>query len=191
MSTLTDLKLSFLYNRVNEKLQTISKAPGPKGDKGERGERGDPGPQGKQGPQGVPGKDGIDGAPGKDGSDGQDGVGVESVYEAADGQIVFVLTNGEEHSIELPLDSLGGTEKTNYLFSSTRTSSNPVSFVAVTTTPYYIVDTDLINGHNVFGVNTGSDATVYLPSSALDPTKLIVINNEMQSYTITVESAEG
>jgi hypothetical protein len=190
MSTLTDLKLSLLYNRVNEKLQTISKAPGPKGDKGERGERGDPGPQGKQGPQGVPGKDGIDGAPGKDGSDGQDGVGVETVYEAADGQIVFVLTNGEEHSVELPLDLLGAKEQNNYV-STTSSSRSPVSFVAITTTPYYILETTLINGHNIFGVNTGSNATVYLPPSAIDPTKLIVINNEMQSYTITVESAEG
>lgn len=190
MSTLTDLKLSLLYNRVNEKLQTISKATGPKGDKGERGDRGDPGPQGKQGPQGPPGKDGADGVPGKDGSDGQDGVGVESVYEAADGQIVFVLTNGEEYSIELPLDSLGGTEKTNYLFSSSRTASNPVSFVAVTETPYYIVQANLINGHNVFGVNTEGDAIVYLPSETIDPTKLIVINNEMQTYSVTVESVE-
>lgn len=72
---------------------------GPQGPQGPSGTDGRDGKAGPQGPQGVPGPQGPQGSRGADGAagaDGQDGVGVESAYIAADGSLVFTLTDGSE-----------------------------------------------------------------------------------------------
>ena len=71
------------------------------GKQGKQGNLGSKGRDGKDGPKGLAGKDGKDG---KDGEDGEDGVGVVGVSQAADGDLVFLLSNGDEESLELPLD---------------------------------------------------------------------------------------
>lgn len=72
-------------------------------EKGERGEKGDTGPQGERGEKGDPGLQGlpgIAGLPGKDGKDGKDGktgkagVSVVDSEIAADGHLVFKLSDG-------------------------------------------------------------------------------------------------
>ena len=96
---------------------------GPQGPAGAQGPSGPQGPQGSQGPAGSNGRDGKDGAagpPGLQGSqgpegpqgpageagvDGQDGNGVESAYIAADGSLVFTLTDGSEVDVG-PLSGL-------------------------------------------------------------------------------------
>lgn len=188
-----DLKLLALYDKLNAKIENVSKSSGPKGLQGERGPSGDQGPQGKQGPQGPvgpPGRDGQEGARGKDGVDGKDGVGVDSVYEAADGEIVFVLSDGSEHSVELP-DVFAKEKESIYNYISTGKSTPPVVFTKVSTTPYYIAYQDLIVGHNIYGIDCSENTTIYLPSEDVESTKQIVINNQMQSYTVTVEANVG
>lgn len=102
-----------LIKRIQDQLAAVSKAEGPKGEKGERGERGPAGPQGVQGirgPAGERGSDGLMGPPGNPGEDGEDGVGVESVSQAADGDLVFHLSDGTEHVVEFPTGLLRGSE---------------------------------------------------------------------------------
>lgn len=185
-----DLKLAALYDKLDAKIAAVSTVIGPKGPQGPQGLQGPKGDQGPRGPQGPQGEQGLRGSEGPKGAPGDDGVGVQEVYEAADGQIVFLLTNGEEYSIELPEGLTGKGEVTNYVSTSGGTTIPPVKFTSITSTPYYIQISDLITGHNLFGVNTGSNATVYLPSFT-DSVKLIIINNEMQSYSVTVESDIG
>lgn len=75
---------------------------GPQGPAGKDGRDGKPGPQGAPGPEGPQGPSGADGAAG---ADGQDGIGVESAYVAADGALVFTLTDGTEIDVG-PLSGL-------------------------------------------------------------------------------------
>lgn len=181
-----DLKLSAIYDKLNTKIEGISRIVGPegpkgpkgdKGDKGERGASGSPGEKGERGPEGPRGLDG------KNGLDGQPGVGVEEVYEAADGELVFKLSDGNEYSVELP-NSLVSDERITRIVSTHR-APPPVTYTHVTDTVYYIDQKGLISGHNIFGVDAGADATVYLPLGR-EPTALIVVNNEMQSFNVTV-----
>lgn len=79
-----------------KELKQIVPERGPEGPKGDKGDKGPEGPPGES-VKGDPGKDG------KDGTDGEDGVGIQSVEESADGDLVFTLTNGEEHVVELGL----------------------------------------------------------------------------------------
>lgn len=62
------------------------------GDPGVKGDKGDPGKDGADGKNGTDGKNGADGKPGKD---GKDGVSVVSSEIAADGHLVFTLSNGD------------------------------------------------------------------------------------------------
>jgi hypothetical protein len=87
---------------------------GPQGIKGE-GTQGPKGEQGSQGPQGPQGANGSDGSSGVDGSDGEDGVSIVDAEFAADGDLVFTLSDGSELSVEMPLDSSG--EKSNIFIS--------------------------------------------------------------------------
>lgn len=108
-----DLTVLALIKRIQDQLAEVSKAEGPKGDKGERGERGPAGPQGVQGirgPAGERGSDGLMGPPGNPGEDGQDGVGVESVSQAADGDLIFHLSDGTEVAVEFPVGLLGASQ---------------------------------------------------------------------------------
>ena len=79
--------------------------PGPQGPAGIDGRNGKDGAAGPQGPQGLPGPQGPQGPSGEAGADGQDGIGVESAYVAADGSLVFTLTDGTEIDVG-PLSGL-------------------------------------------------------------------------------------
>jgi len=79
---------------------------GPQGPKGE---------QGDVGPRGADGSIGPRGADGEAGTDGEDGVGVVSVSQAADGDLIFTLSDGTEQVVELPLGLLGTSEGHTYV----------------------------------------------------------------------------
>lgn len=117
----TDLKLIALYDKLHSEIEAVETIRGDKGDAGPQGPKGEAGPKGDTGPEGKPGKDGVDGVDGKDGqdgTDGEDGVGVESVSQAADGDLVFHLTDGTESVVELPYGLSEGSEgptTVNYL----------------------------------------------------------------------------
>lgn len=66
-----------------------------KGDKGDQGVAGKDGKPGQDGKDGKNGTDGKNGADGKAGKNGKDGVSVVSSEIAADGHLVFTLSNGE------------------------------------------------------------------------------------------------
>lgn len=57
----------------------------------------------------------------------------------------------------------------------------------VSTTPYYVDPDDLQIGHNIYAIDTSSNADVYLPLG-IDSRKLIVVSNEMTSYTVTTST---
>ena len=78
---------------ISNKTETITKLQGPQGDKGDKGVQGVQGPKGDRGSDGVSGLPGEDG---KDGVDGEDGVSVTDAYIAADGNLVIVLSDGNE-----------------------------------------------------------------------------------------------
>lgn len=96
-----DLKIAAVYDKLEQKINAVTKAAGPKGDKGDQGPQGDSGTQGPKGPKGDKGDKGLDGKTGKDGQDGKDGVGIESVEEAIDGNIVFNLSDGSQYDIDV------------------------------------------------------------------------------------------
>jgi len=62
------------------------------GEQGIQGKDGKPGKDGADGKNGTDGKNGADGKPGKD---GKDGVSVVNSEIAADGHLVFTLSNGD------------------------------------------------------------------------------------------------
>lgn len=80
--------------------------------KGDKGDKGDPGPQGKaglngrDGLNGKDGKDGINGKDGKNGIDGKAGISVVDAEIAADGSLVFKLSNGKEIDVGQPIDTI-------------------------------------------------------------------------------------
>jgi len=63
--------------------------------RGKDGKDGAPGKAGAPGKDGTPGKDGAPGKAGKDGATGKAGVSVVDSEIAADGHLVFTLSNGE------------------------------------------------------------------------------------------------
>ena len=85
--------------------QGVQGQQGPAGKDGRDGKDGAAGPQGPAGPQGLQGPQGPQGPAGEAGADGQDGIGVESAYVAADGSLVFTLTDGSEVDVG-PLSGL-------------------------------------------------------------------------------------
>lgn len=113
---------------------------GPKGPAGAPGQQGPAGPQGPSGPQGPAGKDGRDGkagpagpagpqgpqgpsgADGAAGADGQDGRGVESAYIAADGSLVFTLTDGSEVDVGALTELLGASQGNTYVLGQSQGS---------------------------------------------------------------------
>ena len=117
MQDLTTLMLLEKFKRRIEQVEKSSAEKGnegpqgPKGDKGADGKQGPKGPKGPEGPKGPKGPEGPKGSAGKEGTDGEDGVGITNAYTAADGELVLVLSNGDEISVELPVgtDSQGNT----------------------------------------------------------------------------------
>ena len=111
MQDLTTLMLLEKFKRRIEKIEKSSAekgndgAQGPKGDKGADGKQGPKGPKGPEGPKGPKGPEGSKGSDGKEGADGEDGVGVVDIYTSADGDLVFVLSDDSELSVQMPLST--------------------------------------------------------------------------------------
>lgn len=81
--------------------------------KGDKGDQGLPGIDGKDGVS-IRGRDGKNGKDGKNGIDGKDGISVVSSYIAADGNLVLVLSNGNEIDAgNLDMQSRNGTNVFN------------------------------------------------------------------------------
>ena len=147
---------------------------GPKGDVGPQGPAGREGARGLPGPVGADGPTGPQGAAGADGKDGTDGVGVESVYKAADGDLVFTLTDGTEHAVELPQSLVGDYRSGNVTINTsggsgglsdaaftyvTKLADLPASVDGVITllanhTYYFIGTVDLLGRRMVGSLNT-------------------------------------
>lgn len=110
---MADLTTLALLRELQRQVNEIQKMPGPHGEQGLPGRDGLPGPQGKEGargPEGLRGPEGPQGPAGADGEEGLDGRGVESVSQAADGDLIFHMTDGTEEVIELPYGLLGASE---------------------------------------------------------------------------------
>jgi len=108
-----DLTTLALLRELQRQVNAIQKMQGPHGEQGLPGRDGLDGPQGpegRQGPQGERGPEGPSGPSGPSGTDGQDGVGVESVSMAADGDLIFRLSDGTEEVVELPDGLLRGSQ---------------------------------------------------------------------------------
>ena len=106
---MADLVTLTLLSDLQDQINSVQKLPGPHGIQGLPGRDGTPGSKGEegaQGPQGVQGVEGATGPAGADGVDGEQGVGVQSVEMAADGDLVFTFTDGNEHAVELPMPSV-------------------------------------------------------------------------------------
>ena len=126
-------------HQLQKQVLSVQQQEGPPGAEGKRGERGERGPTGVQGPRGQDGKigpmgergpEGPTGSAGEDGEDGVDGRGIADVYAAADGDFVFVLTDGTEISVEAPLVSgSGGGEVHHYMQGGTAQRSAKDMFV--------------------------------------------------------------
>jgi hypothetical protein len=95
----SDLKLIAVYDSLDAKIASVSKAIGPKGDKGNKGDKGDSGPKGEQGdrgPEGPKGETGPQGEAGKDGENGIDGISVVDARIDFDNHLVLSLSDGTE-----------------------------------------------------------------------------------------------
>ena len=107
-----NLTLLALLKRLQDQVSDVSKQIGPEGPvgpQGPAGERGAEGIQGIRGPAGESGSDGAQGAQGPAGEDGEDGRGVESVSQAADGDLIFHMTDGTDEVVSLPESLFGAS----------------------------------------------------------------------------------
>ena len=133
---MADLLTLKLLRDLQEKVLTVAKDAGPDGPTGPTGPTGAQGPQGNEGRPGPAGERGPEGPAGADGSvgeDGEDGRGVESVTQAADGDLIFTLTDGTEEIIELPLGLLRDSQKEHILYKQGGSGEGSGSIGPVTT----------------------------------------------------------
>ena len=179
-----DLTVLAVLNKMQQDIAATSKEAGPKGDKGDKGDsvKGDKGDKGDRGDQGI-GINGHDGHDGDKGDKGDDGVGITDAEIAADGDLVFTLTDGSEIAVDMPEGAGGDT----YIKSNgTAAGSSPaVRYVEVSDAIYAIEVNRLIVGTNIFGVDAGEDAVVTLGVVA-DSTKVVHIQNESDCYIVTL-----
>ena len=150
-----------------------------KGSMGERGPQGQQGPQGPMGPQGPKGDPGLKG---DKGDRGEDGKGIVRTWVDKDANLMVEYSDGTVANTGKVRDN---TIQGNAVMGGGG-SQPPVKFFPVTTTEYTVKASNLIVGHNIFGVDAGADATVYLPDN-IDPTRIVVISNEMTSFNVTTQ----
>lgn len=169
---MADLVTLALVKRLQDQLSGVIKQVGPvgpKGDTGPQGPAGREGARGLPGPTGANGPTGPQGADGVDGVDGKDGVGVESVYTAADGDLVFTLTDGTEHAVELP-QSLTGAHSGSNVTINTNEGAVAALDVRVTTNEGDIDDLQLqlntLEQTKISSVRTTGTANQMLTSGA-------------------------
>ena len=111
MQNLTTMMLLEKFKRRLERVEQREAkevkdgAQGPKGDKGADGKQGPKGPAGTKGPKGSEGPSGPKGSEGPKGDDGEAGLGIVDAYTAADGDLVFVLSDESEVSVHMPLST--------------------------------------------------------------------------------------
>jgi hypothetical protein len=137
-----NLTLLALLKRLQDQVSDVTKQIGPQGPvgpQGPAGERGAEGIQGIRGPAGESGSDGIQGAPGFDGADGEDGRGVESVSQAADGDLIFHMTDGTDEIVSLP-ESQGTTVIQRYGSGGNENAYTWVEYAANFLTPPVFVE---------------------------------------------------
>jgi hypothetical protein len=147
---------------------------GPQGERGESGPVGEQGLRGERGPQGLTGASGPKGDTGS--KPGHKWEGTKLSFEKPDG------TWGEEVDLQGKAGEKGG-------FVGQGLGNASIKYTKIDSTPYVINKNRLVTGHNIFGVDAGANATVYLPKET-DPTKLIVINNESPTFTLTIKVFE-
>jgi len=115
---MADLTTLALLERLQREVREVKKQVGPEGPKGPEGPQGKQGPmgaQGERGPAGASGSDGLQGPQGSAGEKGEDGRGVEDITQAADGDLIFHMTDGTEEIVELPLGLGGGSGNETYI----------------------------------------------------------------------------
>lgn len=125
-----NLTLLTLLKSLQDQVREVQKLEGPRGLQGPEGPQGIQGPKGEQGDtgrEGPIGPAGADGATGADGRDGVDGVGVTGAYTAADGDLVFTLSDGTELSVELPESLTESPEGRTYIVGQGRSSVYSIS----------------------------------------------------------------
>ena len=118
------LTILVLLRDLQRQVNEVSKLQGPRGIEGPEGKPGPQGAKGEQGPRGLPGADGPigpTGPAGEDGRDGEDGRGVLSVSMAADGDLVFEMTDGTQEVVEFPTGLLGAADVHTYIVGQGRT----------------------------------------------------------------------
>jgi hypothetical protein len=194
---MADLVTLTALTKLTKRVQFINKKYSKDIKNGKDGKDGKDGLDGKDGKKGVAGKDGLngksglDGRKGKDGSqgsDGEDGVGVVGVTQAADGDLVFLLSDGKEESVELPLDLSPNKSSGVTVFNRGGGSGGSVKYFQQTTQTAFYTEVELIEGRNVIGVTYNGNSTVNIPTT-LENTKLISVKNETgQDNIITIQS---
>ena len=159
-----------------KKLMSLEEYELLKGKDGTVGERGPQGIEGQRGPKGDRGEKG------EKGDRGDDGRGIVRTWVDKDHNLMVEYTDGTitntgkvRENVVQGNQVMGGGG-----------SLPPVKFFPVTETEYTVKPTNLIVGHNIFGVDAGADATVFLPDN-IDPTRIVVISNEMTSFNVTTQ----
>jgi len=167
-----------------EGVQGLLGPQGIKGLQGERGPQGDTGDRGPKGEQGLPGKNGLDGDTGL--------MGPIPDHKWDGTSLSFEKPNGKWSS---PVDLKGDTGeggKEGGAFVGGGTTHSPVAYKQVTTDTYVIRSRELIDGHNIYGINYSGDVTVTVPSS-IKNTQILVIKDESgaaSSNNITVVTGD-
>jgi hypothetical protein len=63
------------------------------------------------------------------------------------------------------------------------TGGGGIKYTSVTSTPFSVLDIDLIEGTNIFGVNVAAETTITLPPAPA-PGKVIMINDESGNASV-------
>lgn len=157
----SNVTLLALIKSLQDQINTVQKLQGPKGEQGVEGPMGPRGPQGLQGDRGERGADGprgFDGPAGEDGRDGEDGVGVVDVSQAADGDLVFHLSDGTELVVELPYGLSTASEGGSSTTINAQTAATPKDVFVSEAQP--ATETDQFIWIQT-GLGDGSDFTVW------------------------------
>jgi len=144
---------------------------GDEGRAGLRGLQGEHGPQGAKGERGLQGLSGALGAQGKQGAKGEKGDNFIPEHEWDQESLRFKNPDGTWGK-KRDLRGRG--------FVGGGPSSAGVKYTQITTALYSFVNADLVEGHNIFGVNYNGDVTITIPEE-LSPEKIIIVKDESGS----------
>lgn len=158
--------------------------------RGEIGPQGERGPQGPQGPRGEKGDTPV--LP----------IVMTKIERSVDKPLSFVVYYSNGATDEVTLDGLkemvgvqgngvfggGGGLSRSQVIQLINENAGGIQYVEITDTTYTVTEAELIVGQNIFGVNSTADSTVNLPTIT-DSTKLVIVKNEMECYTVTTKAA--